>query len=133
MINNHVETSELWQYFHDEHGLLLLEGELIDIIAIVKRLLAEREANNPIYPKGDISNHLYFRVNGAGDIEISKTPNESCQGEEGFSFGVEWGKYGFAGGVLPMGEAVKLAEHILAALSAEPKQDNPIPKHGEKN
>ena len=61
-------------------------------------------------------NYLHFNVNGAGRIQITEDCQYSCAGEEGFSFGVEWGKYGFTGGVLPNQEAKKLAEHILNAL-----------------
>jgi len=61
-------------------------------------------------------NHLHFRVNGAGKIQITDDYKYSCGGEEGFSFGVEWGKHGFTGGVLPKEEAKRLAEHILNTL-----------------
>lgn len=63
-----------------------------------------------------IPNYLNFRVNGAGKIQITEDCQYSCGGEEGFSFGVEWGIHGFSGGVLPKDEAKKLAEHILNTL-----------------
>ena len=56
---------------------------------------------------------LYFEVLGAGKIGISKSADHCCGGKEGFSIGVEWGKYGFAGGVISKEEAIKLADHIL--------------------
>ena len=61
-------------------------------------------------------NHTYFEVIGAGQIEISHSSEVHCGGETGFSFGVEWGEYGFAGGVLSKEEAIKLAEHILRVI-----------------
>lgn len=59
---------------------------------------------------------LYFNVYGAGKIRISETCSSRCGDKEGFNFGVEWGEYGFAGGVLPKEEAKKLAKHILNSL-----------------
>jgi hypothetical protein len=61
--------------------------------------------------------HYYFEVIGAGDIEISESSEVTCGGEEGFSLGVSWGEHGFAGGVLPKKEALKLAEHILNTIN----------------
>ena len=55
----------------------------------------------------------YFEVIGAGKIEISKFDGVQCGGKLGFSFGVEWGRHGYTGGLLSREEAIKLAEHIL--------------------
>ncbi len=66
--------------------------------------------------KSKQSNNSYFNVIGAGTIAISKECKYVCGKEDGFSFGVEWGRYGFAGGVLSKDEARRLAEHILNAL-----------------
>jgi len=57
--------------------------------------------------------YLYFDVLGAGQIEISESANWQCGGKTGFGFGVEWGKHGYAGGVISREEAIKLAEFIL--------------------
>lgn len=84
----------------------------------------EQTLNNAEKPKLGIfdvmhsytPNYLHFRVNGAGKIQITEDCQYSCGNEKGFSFGVEWGKHGFAGGVLPKEEARRLAEHILNAL-----------------
>jgi len=39
----------------------------------------------------------------------------------GFSFGVQWqwGKYGYAGGVIDKKEAVRLARHILRSVNLD--------------
>lgn len=55
----------------------------------------------------------YFEIIGAGKLEISKSATWKCGGRTGFSFGVEWGKHGFAGGVISREDAVLLAEFIL--------------------
>ena len=60
-----------------------------------------------------MNNDIYFEVIGAGKIEISISSNYCCGGQRGFSFGVEWGRHDYAGGVLSRQEAIKLAEHIL--------------------
>jgi hypothetical protein len=57
-----------------------------------------------------------FKVTGAGQILISNQCHFYCHGKTGFDFSVEWGKYGYSGGVLPKDEAKKLAEHILNSL-----------------
>jgi len=62
------------------------------------------------------TDYLYFEVHGAGKIRITKECNVLCCDKEGFSFGVEWGGYGFAGGVLARDDAKKLAEYILNVL-----------------
>lgn len=56
---------------------------------------------------------VYFEVVGAGKIEISKFDGVQCGGKLGFSFGVEWGRNEYTGGVLSREEAIRLAEHIL--------------------
>lgn len=70
----------------------------------------------PVIMHSYTPNYLHFRVNGAGKIQITEDCQHLCGSEEGFSFGVEWGKYGFSGGVLPKDEAKRLAEHILNVL-----------------
>ena len=61
----------------------------------------------------------YFKVIGAGKIEISEDPNYLCGTEIGFSFGVEWGRNEYAGGVLSQKEALRLADHILTVLGKQ--------------
>jgi len=56
----------------------------------------------------------YFDVPGAGKICISGTAHNRTGNVVGFSFGVEWGAYGFNGGVLSRSEAKKMAEFILS-------------------
>ena len=81
------------------------------------KLKAQQEQLDiPVVMHSYTPNYLHFKVNGAGRIQITEDCQHSCGREEGFSFGVEWGKHGFAGGVLPKEEAKKLAEHILNAL-----------------
>jgi hypothetical protein len=62
-------------------------------------------------------NYEYFEVPGAGKIQISKEPDSSTGGAIGFSFGVEWGSNGYAGGVIDKKEAVRLARHILRSVN----------------
>lgn len=63
--------------------------------------------------KIDYSEHYSeFDVLGAGKIRISNDNKWQCS-EMGFSFGVEWGQHGFAGGVISNEEAIKLAKHIF--------------------
>ena len=81
----------------------------MNIIKRIKRLWCKHNHTN--------SNYLHFRVNGAGKIRITEYCKYSCGGEEGFSFGVEWGRHGFAGGVHPKEEAKKLSKHKLHALT----------------
>ncbi len=54
-----------------------------------------------------------FYVPGAGKLQISNDCTHRTGGATGFSIGVEWGRHGFAGGVIDKKEAVKLAQHIL--------------------
>ena len=74
------------------------------------------QLNIPVALGSDTSDYLHFSVVGAGKIQISEDCQYLSGGEEGFSFGVEWGAHGFAGGVLSKEESKKLAEHILNAL-----------------
>ena len=60
---------------------------------------------------------VYFEVPGAGDICISESCHHLTGGVIGFSFGVEWGKYGYTGGVLGRDEAKRMAEFILQKCS----------------
>lgn len=62
-------------------------------------------------------NNEYFEVPGAGKIQISKEPTSMTGGAIGFSFGVEWGQYGYSGGVIDKKEAVRLARHILRSVN----------------
>ena len=57
--------------------------------------------------------YMHFDVPGAGKIELGDNCH-SCTGRVvGFNFGVEWGRYGYAGGVLGRDEAKRMAEYIL--------------------
>jgi hypothetical protein len=69
----------------------------------------------------DIFSHIIINVAGAGDIRIGKYNCTSCGGKNGFSFDCEWGRHGFAGGVLSNGDAKRLAEHILETLDKYPE------------
>lgn len=60
-----------------------------------------------------------FYCVGAGKIRISKSASWSTGGSVGFSFGVEWGRNEYAGGVLSKEEAVKLAKFILRTVNLE--------------
>jgi len=57
-----------------------------------------------------------FGVVGAGFIKINSVPLCSCGTRYGFSIGVSWGRFGYTPGVIPIAEAKKLAEHILAKI-----------------
>lgn len=57
--------------------------------------------------------YLHIYIGGAGILELSKLPNWQTERITGFHLGVEWGKHGFAGGVLSQEDAIKLAEHIF--------------------
>jgi len=66
----------------------------------------------------------YFDVPGAGLIAISEDCHRTTGKVAGFSFGVEWGVYGFCGGVLGRDEAKKLAEFILEkCANTEPMEE----------
>jgi hypothetical protein len=62
-------------------------------------------------------NYEYFEVPGAGKIQIGKEPTCSTGSAGGFTFGVQWGQHGYAGGVLDKKEAVRLARHILRSVN----------------
>ena len=59
----------------------------------------------------------YFEVAGAGNIQISIDPTCSTGGAKGFSFGVQWGRHGYTGGVIDKEEAIKLAKHIMRSIN----------------
>ena len=61
-------------------------------------------------------NGEFFKVVGAGKIEIGNDPNSVCGNVEGFSIGVEWGAHGYAGGVMDKKEAKRLADFIYDKL-----------------
>ena len=54
-----------------------------------------------------------FKVLGAGGLRISHEPNCETGGEFGFSFDVEWGRYGYVGGVITIEEAEILAHQQI--------------------
>jgi hypothetical protein len=60
-----------------------------------------------------------YDIRGAGILKLGKYNIASTGAVTGFSFGVSWGRYGYAGGVLSNEEARRLAEHILSALNSE--------------
>lgn len=62
---------------------------------------------------------VLFEIIGAGFLEISEYCNAQCEGAKGFSIAVSWGKYGYAGGLLPIEAAKELAELILKSIVAE--------------
>ena len=64
-------------------------------------------------------NYEYFDVPGAGKIQISIDPNSRTGDVQGFSFGVEWGRNGYTGGVIDKKEAVRLARHILRSVNLD--------------
>lgn len=64
-----------------------------------------------------------FEVQGAGEIEISKSPFSKTGTAVGFSFGVSWGRHGFCGGVLGRDEARRLANFILETVNAVPESE----------
>lgn len=63
--------------------------------------------------------YIYFNVPGAGKIQISTSTTVRTGGVEGFAFGVEWGRYGYAGGVLSKEESVRLANFILRSVNLD--------------
>jgi hypothetical protein len=68
---------------------------------------------NENYRKNNNVPSIYFEVSGAGDICMSESCHDSTGQVIGFSFGVEWGRYGFFGGVIGRDEAKRMAEFIL--------------------
>lgn len=60
-----------------------------------------------------------FYVPGAGKIRISIDPSYKTGDAIGFTFGVEWGRNGYTGGVLDKKEAIRLARHILRNANLE--------------
>lgn len=63
--------------------------------------------------------YIYFDVPGAGKIQLSYSTSCTTGGVEGFSFGVEWGRHGYAGGVLSKEESIKLANFILRSINLD--------------
>lgn len=61
----------------------------------------------------------HFKVESAGEIEIGHGIHSMTGMAVGFHFGVSWGRYGYAGGVLGRSEAKRLAEYILEQLNKE--------------
>lgn len=72
---------------------------------------------NDNYRKNNNATSIYFEVHGAGDVYMSKSCHHSTGQVVGFSFGVEWGRYGFCGGVIGRDEAKRMAEFILQKCS----------------
>lgn len=64
-----------------------------------------------------------FKVNGAGDIAISKSGKHSTAFEIGFSISTSWGSHPFTGGVIPLDEAVRMANHILEYAKLVSEED----------
>jgi hypothetical protein len=69
--------------------------------------------------KREIVKERSFEVIGAGRISMTETCTCLCGGETGFGLGVTWGKYGIAGGVLPISEAKNLANFILKSIKKD--------------
>ena len=76
-----------------------------------------QQKENDDYKKRNNPSSVYFEVPGAGDIRISESCHHGTGGVMGFSFGVEWGKYGYTGGVIGRDEAKRMAEFILQKCS----------------
>lgn len=108
--------------------LLLLRPEMILTIRRGEEL--KREAYSIISKEIEDRNKrminspqqkVFFNVAGAGSIYMSDDGWHTTGGEDdphvGFSFGVEWGRHGFTGGVLGREEAKKMAEFILDRCS----------------
>jgi len=67
--------------------------------------------------------YIDYDVKGAGNIRISKSADSSCGGVDGFSIGVEWGKFGYVGGVISRDEAIRMAKHILRVTNLDQLTD----------
>lgn len=78
-----------------------------------------RKRDNDIYRKNASKDgeYIFFEVPGAGNICMSKSCHCSTGKVIGFLFGVEWGRYGFIGGVLGRDEAKRMADFILEKCS----------------
>lgn len=76
-----------------------------------------RKSKNEIHRRCLEKDSLFFDVKGAGDIAISESCFHCCGGVVGFAFSVEWGQYGFVGGVIGRDEAKRMAEFILQKCS----------------
>lgn len=62
----------------------------------------------------------HFRVNGAGELQVGRTDQDHCGGEDGVSIGVSWGGHGYAGGVLPNHEVDRLIAHLQSLRCPDP-------------
>lgn len=78
-----------------------------------------REISKGIYePEKDID-YKEFEVAGAGIVRISTDCNSTCGGKTGFSIGVEWGRFGYTGGVMDKEDAIKLAKFIVRTYNLD--------------
>lgn len=79
---------------------------------------ARHDKRNREYIKLDTNEpSIYFDVPGGGKIRMSENGHSVCGKAVGFSFGVEWGRYGYCGGVLGRDEAKRMAEFIIQKCS----------------
>ena len=58
----------------------------------------------------------FFEVQGAGKIQVGDSAECECGTAIGFHVGVEWGQWGYAGGVMDAKEAKRLADFIYDRL-----------------
>ena len=65
------------------------------------------------------NDYVDYEVIGAGKLRISKTCTWQCGFKEGFNVGVEWGKHGFAGGVISKEDAIIMTRHIIRTVGLE--------------
>ena len=65
--------------------------------------------------------YLYFEVPGAGKIQISDHCHCLISSAVGFSFGVEWTKHKYVGGVLGRDEALRMANYIIETCKEAPE------------
>lgn len=65
------------------------------------------------------NDYVDYEVIGAGKLRISTSCTWQCGNKQGFSFGVEWGRNGYAGGVISKDDAVMLARHIIRTVGLE--------------
>ena len=63
------------------------------------------------------NDYVDYEVIGAGNLRISNSCTWQCGGKKGFSIGAEWGKHGYAGGVISNEDAIRLARHILRTVN----------------
>lgn len=68
--------------------------------------------------KSNRQSHSYSHIKtSSGDIRISNDHNYGSGNINGFDFSVEWGEFGFLGGILSEEDSLKLASHILTRLN----------------